>query len=281
MLNFESVAMRYADGTQALRGVSLQVPAGQFCVVLGSSGAGKSTLLRMANGLVKPSAGTVDVEGVRMAAASLAQIRPRIGMIHQQFNLVLRSTVAANVMSGALPAIATWRALLGMFPEEVRRKACELIESVGLQEQHLQRRVSELSGGQQQRVGIARAFMLDPPLVLADEPVASLDPQTSHDVLALLKRQAQERGTTVLCSLHQIELACEFADRIVALRDGAVVFDGPPASFQPQVFDAVYGRALAVRPPQEAQPAVASQVPASIATALPLPVHASVLELVP
>jgi phosphonate transport system ATP-binding protein len=185
MLNFDSVAMRYADGTRALDGVSLQVPAGQFCVVLGSSGAGKSTLLRMANGLVKPTQGAVQVEGVPIVAAALARVRPRIGMIHQQFNLVLRSTVAENVLAGALPAMPTWRALLGLFTDAQRSKACALIESVGLQEQHLLRRVSELSGGQQQRVGIARAFMLDPPLVLADEPVASLDPQTSHDVLSL------------------------------------------------------------------------------------------------
>lgn len=251
MLNFDSIAMQHPDGTRALDGVSLQVPAGQFCVVLGSSGAGKSTLLRMANGLAKPTQGAVQVEGVRIAAGSLARIRPRIGMIHQQFNLVLRSTVAENVLAGALPAMPTWRALLGLFSDETRRKACALIASVGLQETHLLRRVSELSGGQQQRVGIARAFMLDPPLVLADEPVASLDPLTSHDVLSLLRRQARERGTTVLCSLHQIELACEFADRIVALRQGTVVFDGPPHAFDPKVFDAIYGRTAAVAAPPE------------------------------
>jgi len=274
MLNFESVAMRYADGTQALGGVSLQVPAGQFCVVLGSSGAGKSTLLRMANGLVKPTQGTVQVEGVRIAADSLARIRPRIGMIHQQFNLVLRSTVAQNVLAGALPAMPTWRALLGLFSDVARRKACELVESVGLQEQHLLRRVSELSGGQQQRVGIARAFMLDPPLVLADEPVASLDPRTSHDVLALLRTQARERGTTVLCSLHQIDLACEFADRIVALRHGEVVFDGAPGAFDPKVFDAIYGRAPAA--PAPGRPEVHGIEPEAV-----LPLHTGVLELAP
>ncbi len=266
MLSFESVAMRYADGTRAVDGISLQVPAGQFCVVLGASGAGKSTLLRMANGLVKPTQGAVQVEGVAIAAASLARIRPRIGMIHQQFNLVLRASVAENVLAGALPALPTWRALLGLFTDAQRAKACTLIESVGLQEQHLLRRVSELSGGQQQRVGIARAFMLDPPLVLADEPVASLDPQTIHGVLSLLRQQARERGTTVLCSLHQIELACEFADRIVALRHGAVVFDGAPAAFDPKVFDAVYGR----------EPAPLRAAPEARA-----PLHTGALELVP
>ncbi|WP_080898453.1 phosphonate ABC transporter ATP-binding protein [Variovorax paradoxus] len=271
MLNFDSVAMRYADGTRALDGVSLNVPAGQFCVVLGSSGAGKSTLLRMANGLVRPTQGAVQVEGVPIVPAALARIRPRIGMIHQQFNLVLRSTVAENVLAGALPAMPTWRALLGLFTEAQRAKACALIESVGLQEQHLLRRVSELSGGQQQRVGIARAFMLDPPLVLADEPVASLDPQTSHDVLSLLRREARERGTTVLCSLHQIELACEFADRIVALRHGAVVFDGAPDAFDPKVFDAIYGRPVTIEQPQGP---ITEPEPEDV-----LPLHTGVLEL--
>jgi phosphonate transport system ATP-binding protein len=241
MLRFDGVGMRYADGTTALKTVSLHIPHGEFCVVLGASGAGKSTLLRMANGLVRPTSGAVHVDGMRISAQTLAEVRPRIGMIHQQFNLVLRSTVAANVLSGALPTLSLWRALAGLFPEAARRKACELVEAVGLREEHLHRRASELSGGQQQRVGIARAFMLDPPLVLADEPVASLDPQASVEVLALLKRQARERGTTVLCSLHQVELARTFADRIVALRDGTVVFDGPPEDFDPRTARDLYG----------------------------------------
>ena len=269
MLRFDSVGMRYADGTVALGTVTLHIPRGQFCVVLGSSGAGKSTLLRMANGLVVPTRGAVHVDGVRVAPSTLAVLRPRIGMIHQQFNLVLRATVAENVLAGALPAMPTWRALLGLFTDEARRKACELVESVGLQEQHLFRRVSELSGGQQQRVGIARAFMLDPPLVLADEPVASLDPQTSHDVLSLLRTQARERGTTVLCSLHQVELACEFADRIVALRHGTVVFDGAPGAFDPRVFDAIYGRA----------PAAVRGEGADAGPEVVLPLHPGVLEM--
>ncbi|MDM0025162.1 phosphonate ABC transporter ATP-binding protein [Variovorax saccharolyticus] len=240
MLRFDSVAMRYPDGTAALDGVSLQLPRGQFCVVLGASGAGKSTLLRMANGLVTPTSGAVHVEDRRLSPAALSAIRPRIGMIHQQFNLVLRASVATNVLSGALPGLPWWRAVAGLFPEPVQRKACMLVAAVGLEEQHLRRRASELSGGQQQRVGIARAFMLDPPLVLADEPVASLDPQASHDVLALLRQQARDRGATVLCSLHQVELARAFADRIVALRHGRVVFDGPAQDFDSRVAHAVY-----------------------------------------
>jgi len=256
MLRFDSVAMRYADGTAALDRVSLDLPRGQFCVVLGASGAGKSTLLRMANGLVTPTGGSVFVEDQRLSPATLKSIRPRIGMIHQHFNLVARASVATNVLSGALPGLPGWRALAGLFPEAMRRKACMLVAAVGLEEQHLARRASELSGGQQQRVGIARAFMLDPPLVLADEPVASLDPQASHDVLTLLRQQARERGAAVLCSLHQVELARAFADRIVALRGGQVVFDGPAQDFHPGVAQAVYAmRAPSCEPGASARPA--------------------------
>jgi phosphonate transport system ATP-binding protein len=239
-LVFEAVEKRYPDGTVALAGVSFAVPKGEFCVILGPSGAGKSTLLRCVNGLVRPSSGRVLIDGTPMSPKSLPRLRPTVGMIHQGFNLVTRATVAANVISGALPKVPTWRALAAVYPRAHQRKACELIADVGLAEIHLRRRVSELSGGQQQRVGIARAFMLDPAIVLADEPVASLDPQTSADILALLSREARVRGSTVLCSLHQIELAVRFADRIIAMRSGRVVFDGSPASLTPAIIGRFY-----------------------------------------
>lgn len=229
-LSFENVSMRYADGTVALNDVSFSVPQGQFCVILGQSGAGKSTLLRCVNGLSQPTQGRIIVDGVEMTPVTLRRLRPRIGMIHQSFNLVPRASVATNVISGALPALSTARALIGLFPAALRKKACSLIADVGLGEEHLRRRASDLSGGQQQRVGIARAFMLDPAYVLADEPVASLDPRTSADILMLLQREAKERGATVLCSLHQIDLTMRFADRVVALKDGRLLFDGPPAA---------------------------------------------------
>jgi phosphonate transport system ATP-binding protein len=246
-LEFESVEKRYQDGTVALAGVSFTVPKGQLCVVLGPSGAGKSTLLRCVNGLIQPSNGRVRINGVPVDPQSLEDIRPKVGMIHQSFNLVDRSTVAMNVITGALPKVGTLSAMLGLFPTSYRRKACELVADVGLSELHLKRRVSELSGGQQQRVGIARAFMLNPEIVLADEPVASLDPQTSADILALLAREARMRGTTVLCSLHQIELATAFADRIVAMRGGTLSFDGPPQALTREVIEAIY------KPPNVAQ----------------------------
>jgi phosphonate transport system ATP-binding protein len=248
MLVFDKVTKVFPDGTEALKGVSLVVPQGQFCVVLGPSGAGKSTLLRMVNGLAEPTSGTVCVDGVPVAPANFARVRPRIGMIHQLFNLVPRSSVANNVLSGALPFVSTWRALLYLYPARLRAKACQLAYEVGLIEEHLRRRVSELSGGQQQRVGIARAFMLDPAVVLADEPVASLDPKTSRDVLALLKKESRERGATVLCSLHQIELAREFADRIVALRGGEVAFDAAPAELEDAALRSIFGDYASARP---------------------------------
>jgi phosphonate transport system ATP-binding protein len=162
-------------------------------------------------------------------------------MIHQQFSLVLQSSVAVNVLSGALAHLPSWRAMFQIFPAVLEKKAAALIAAVGLDEEHLCRRCRDLSGGQQQRVGIARAFMLDPAVLLADEPVASLDPKVSRDVLAILKEQARERNAAVLCSLHQLDLAREFADRVVAMRHGRVIFDGAPDALSPAQVTEIYG----------------------------------------
>lgn len=228
MIEFVQVGFRYPDGTRALHEVTLGVPRGQFCVLLGPSGAGKSTLLRTVNGLARPTEGYVRIDGVTMSAATAATLRRRVATVHQHYSLSPRMSVAGNVLSGLLPAVSTLRALLGWFEPAHRAKACALLERVGLEPVHLHRRAGDLSGGQQQRVGIARAFMLDPDVVLADEPVASLDPRTAKDILGLIRDAARERGATVLCSLHQLELARAFADRIVGMRAGRVVFDGPP-----------------------------------------------------
>lgn len=250
-VTFEAVEKHYRDGAAALDQVSLTIPKGQFCVILGPSGSGKSTLLRCVNGLIAPTRGRVLVDGVEVGAKSLPRLRPGIGMIHQSFNLVARSTVAANVVAGSLPRISILRSLAGLYPRSFQDRACGLIADVGLSELHLKRRVSDLSGGQQQRVGIARAFMLDPAIVLADEPVASLDPQISIDILGLLAREARARGSTVLCSLHQIELARTFADRIVALRSGRVAFDGLPSELSEAAIRDIY--AAATLEPQPAR----------------------------
>lgn len=241
-LRFEGVGKCWADGTQALADVDLHVPAGQFCVLLGHSGAGKSTLLRCVNGLEAPTSGTVRIAGRAVDARSLKTLRRRIAMVHQHFGLVPRASGAANVMAGAVSALPLWRVLSGVYPEAMKRKACALLEAVGLEETHLRRRADQMSGGQQQRLGIARAFMLDPAIILADEPVASLDPALGHDVLGLLRTQARERGATVLCSLHQLGLARAFADRIVALHRGRIIFDGAPDRLREQELAVIYAK---------------------------------------
>lgn len=244
MLEFEAVSKRFPDGTHALKELSFGVPEGQFCVLLGSSGAGKSTLLRSINGLIELSSGQVRVDGVTVTRKTIREVRSRISMIHQNFNLVPRLSVEKNVLTGALGSMPLMPALTHLFPKDLRRKACHLIDSVGLEEKHLDRRATELSGGQQQRVGIARAFILDPSIVLADEPVASLDPKISRDILQILRDAAQQRGATVVCSLHQIELAQEFGERIVGLSHGKIVFDGKPEELTTDILTEIYGEEI-------------------------------------
>jgi phosphonate transport system ATP-binding protein len=238
MVRWRDATKTFPDGTVALRAVTLDVPKGQFCVILGSSGAGKTTLLRTVNGLVTLNAGSVEVDGTTVTPRTLGEARQKVAMVHQSFGLVGRATVLENVLDGALSRISTFRAMLGLFPERHRRKACALMQDLGLDEGHLYRRASALSGGQQQRVAIARAFILDPAVVLADEPVASLDMTMSQTILGLLRDTSARRGTTVLCSLHQVDLAKQFADRIVAMRAGGVIADGAPGD----VDDAALGR---------------------------------------
>ena len=239
-IRFEQLCKTWPDGTRALCDVELVVPAGQFCVLLGHSGAGKSTLLRCVNGLETPTTGGVRVGGQAVDRASLPALRRRIAMVHQHFGLVPRASGAANVIAGAVSALPLWRVLTGLYPQPLKRKACALLHAVGLEETHLARRAESLSGGQQQRLGLARAFMLDPAVILADEPVASLDPAISREVLELLRREARERGATVLCSLHQLDLARSFADRIVALHRGQVIFDGAPEALRERDLAVIY-----------------------------------------
>jgi phosphonate transport system permease protein len=240
MLACRDATKRYPDGTVALGGVTLEVPRGQFCVVLGSSGAGKSTLLRAVNGLVTLTSGTIEVDGTPVTPPNLGLVRSKVAMVHQQFGLVARGTVLDNVLGGALSRVSTLPALFGVFPEQYRRKACSLLDDLGLHESQLYRRASQLSGGQQQRVAIARAFILDPAVVLADEPVASLDVEMSRTILRLLRDTSARRGATVLCSLHQVELAKEFADRIVAMRAGQVIADGSTSELGAAALERVY-----------------------------------------
>ncbi|MGC9420321.1 MAG: phosphonate ABC transporter ATP-binding protein [Rhodovulum sp.] len=251
-LVFRGVSKTFPDGTEALQAVSFDVPRRQFCVVLGPSGSGKSTLLRCVNGLTSITGGEIAVGGEVLARRSEYRIRRKVAMVHQLFNLVERASVAENTLQGAVAQVPAWRVALGWYPADLRARACEVLEGVGLSPQHLTRRVRELSGGQQQRVGIARALLLSPEVVLADEPVASLDPSISRDVLALLRKGADAQGATVMCSLHQPDLAREFGDRIVGMRAGKVVFDGPPEAFDADAEALIYDGT--VTPSSPAQP---------------------------
>jgi phosphonate transport system ATP-binding protein len=215
-------------------------------VVVGLSGAGKSTLIRTVNNLVVPSGGEVLVGGRSVTQArskALRQMRAEIGMIFQTFNLVKRSTVLRNVLSGRLGQVNPYTSLLGIFSQADLALAHDCLRRVGIPEKAFAR-ADALSGGQQQRVGIARALAQQPKVMLADEPVASLDPPTSHAVLSDLKRIAREDGITTLVNLHFIDLARDYADRIIGMRDGLIVFDGPPEAATNEAFEEIYGRPI-------------------------------------
>lgn len=244
----------YAGGTRALHPVSLRFEAGAFTVLLGSSGAGKSTLLRSLNGLVRPSAGHVssDTQGCLDGRRALTRHRRRTGMIFQQHHLIGRASVLDNVLTGRLSFHGPLRTLLP-FARAEKEHALEAIERVGLIDYAL-RRADALSGGQQQRVGIARALVQDPNLILADEPVASLDPATADKVLGLLHGICAEDGLTAVVSLHQLDYARRYADRIVALAHGQVVFDGPPRALGANEIRAIYGTGVLKADPLDDQP---------------------------
>ncbi len=187
-----------------------------------------------------PSEGKITLDGTPIDLESFKEVRSRIGMIHQHLHLVQRLSVLHNVLAGLLPTTPTWKVLLKLFSIAQQRTACRLIAEVELEEQQIYRRASELSGGQQQRVAIARAFINEPDVVVADEPVASIDPTVSRHVLGLLRNASRQRKTTVLCSLHQVEFAQEFADRIIGLNQGKVVFDGPPVDLTSEHLQKIY-----------------------------------------
>jgi phosphonate transport system ATP-binding protein len=243
VLVIENLSKVYPGGVQALRDVNLTIKDGEFVVIIGLSGSGKSTLLRCINRLVEPTSGKVLWDGRDITAANpeeLRAIRRQIGMVFQQFNLVKRMSVLTNVMAGRLGYVSPWASLLNQFPKAERERAMRCLERVGIADKaHV--RADQLSGGQQQRVGIARALMQEPRLVLADEPVASLDPATSHSVLKYLEELNRQEGITVLCSLHFLSLARRYGTRIVALKAGELVFDGLPADIDERRFKEIYG----------------------------------------
>ena len=244
LLEVKNLTKIYDNKVLALDNVSFQVEDGQFMAVIGLSGSGKSTLLRCINRLVEPTRGQVIWDGVDITAApqeDLRLIRRRIGMIFQQFNLVTRASVLTNVLSGRLGYTNPLWSLVNYFPKEDVEKAMANLERVGIADK-AHSRADELSGGQQQRVGIARALMQDPQILLADEPVASLDPVLAHSIMRILKKLNQEDGISVICSLHFLDLVQQYADRAIALNEGRLVFDGLPHEIDDQRFKEIYGR---------------------------------------
>ncbi len=244
MLEIRNLSKVYDNKVLALDNVSFQVEPGQFLAVIGLSGSGKSTLLRCINRLIEPTGGQVIWNGVDVTDASqddLRRIRRRIGMIFQHFNLVLRSPVLTNTLAGRLGYVNPAWSLINRFSKEDIQRARESLDRVGIGDK-ADARADELSGGQQQRVGIARALMQDPQILLADEPVASLDPVLAHSIMGILKKLNQEDGIAVICSLHFLDLVQRYADRAIALNDGKLVFDGLPHEINDEKFREIYGQ---------------------------------------
>jgi phosphonate transport system ATP-binding protein len=263
-LRTQSLEVTYGNGARALRSTSLDFALGEFIVLLGASGAGKSTLLRSLNGLIRPSAGHVIATGVGdlSDAVNLRRHRRQTGMVFQQHHLIGRLSVLANVLMGRLgyhSALAT----LAPWSRAEKEAALAALDRVGLVERALDR-ADQLSGGQQQRVGIARALVQQPKVLLADEPVASLDPATAERLLTLLHGICRSDGLTLIVSLHQVEFARQFADRIIGLQNGAVAFDGTPAELTPSQADGLYGTAGATQRPSRPVPGAISFHPAGV-----------------
>ena len=244
MITFEHVSKIYSNGVRGLQDVNLTIGNGEFVSIIGLSGAGKSTFLRSINRLNDITEGEVCVNGRSVTKAGkkeLRAIRRRIGMISQNFNLVKLSTVQKNVLSGRLGYYSTWKSILGIFSKEDYELANDALERVGLLDK-LHSRSDELSGGQQQRVSIARTLVQQADIILADEPVASLDPITTQKIMQDLKQINQTMGKTVIVNIHSVQLAKQFSSRIIGFKSGCVVFDGTPEELGGKELTEIYGR---------------------------------------
>ncbi len=244
MLQIRNLTKVYDSGLKALDNVSFDIPDGQFLAVIGLSGSGKSTLLRCINRLIEPTSGQILWDGVDLVSLSpeeMRRMRRKIGMVFQHFNLVSRSRVITNVLAGRLGYVNPAFSLINHFPKDDIEKAVKQLDRVGIASKAYAR-ADELSGGQQQRVGIARALMQDPSIILADEPVASLDPVLAHTIMKYLELINKEDKVTVICSLHFLDLVHRYASQVVALNQGKVVFEGTPDKIDDAKFKDIYGQ---------------------------------------
>ena len=239
MLEIKNLRKNFESGTEALKGVDLKIKKGEFVAILGPSGSGKTTLLRSINGLESIDNGEIFFENKKIDNTNLSEVQKKTGMIFQEFNLVNNLSVINNVLSGLLNSSSKFLSMFYLFTKEQKLEALKSLETVGLLEKSYNR-ADELSGGQRQRVGIARAIIKKPLLLLADEPVASLDPKVSNLIMLLLKKINKEFNITVLCNLHQVELATQHTDRIVGLLDGAIVFDEPTKNINKSNVNLIY-----------------------------------------
>ena len=242
MIHFENVSKRYPNGFEALKHVDLSIEQGEFVAIIGLSGAGKSTLIRTINRMHDITEGRLtvdDVDVMSLQGKALRSFRRRIGMIFQSFNLITRTTVIKNVLTAFVPDMPWWRAVFGIYTKEEKLKALEALDKVGILDKAFVR-ADQLSGGQQQRVALARTLAQDPQIILADEPVACLDPVTAKQVMDDFRHINEDMGITILINIHHVELALQYAERVIGIRAGEVVYDGPAAKVDQAVLDSIY-----------------------------------------
>jgi len=246
MIQFQNVIKTYPNGVMALKGVSLEVKQGEFVAIIGLSGAGKSTLLRSINQMHTITDGKLLVNGVdvsTLSGKSLRRFRRDIGMVFQSFNLVKRTSVIKNVLAARVADMPLWMSLLGLYTKKDKIIALEALDQVGILEKAYTR-ADQLSGGQQQRVALARCVAQQPKIILADEPVASLDPVTSNQVMNDFVKINKELNITVIANMHHVDIALKFAQRVIGIKEGLIVFDGPSSKVNNQILKEIYGREL-------------------------------------
>ena len=242
LIEFKNVSKTYPNGVKGLKNVNLTIDQGEFVAIIGLSGAGKSTLIRTINRMIDITEGQLIVDGVdvmTLHGKSMRRFRRKIGMIFQSFNLVTRSTAIKNVLTSMVPDMGFFRVLLGLFTKEQKMQALEALDKVGILDKAYTR-CDQLSGGQQQRVALARTLNQNPSIILADEPVAALDPVTAHQVMADFKRINEEMGITILINIHHVDLALGYAQRVVGIRAGEIVYDGPASQVTQEILDSIY-----------------------------------------